>query len=457
LTGLLHIRSDVAGVAWPPVSIGAKATLADLLRQLERLQWIAASDIEASQHRQLGLLAEHAWRHSVQFRERLGEAGLAPGDLAARKGLRRLAPLRRRDIQAAGHRFFCAEVPASHKPLSVARTSGATGEPIEIRRTEISRLFWMAHNVRDHLWHERDPGKRVSVMRAQNTRYAEHQSWGAPMSLLFDTGASQFIPITTDARPLAELLQRFAPDTFLTYPSCLDALARHCRRHATALHSIHHIWTIGETLAPATRELVQETFRLDVEDTYSSEEAGIIAIQCPASGLYHTMEGVIVEVLDDSGHPCEEGEIGRVVVTDLHNFASPLVRYAIGDYAEAAGPCPCGRGLPALRRIVGRERNLIVMPDGTRHWPRVGFDRFRDIAPIAQYQLVQHDRERIEVRLVCGLPLSSSQEAALREVIQGALGFPFALHFVYFEREIPRPASGKFEEFVCRVSDDLRD
>ena len=80
----------------------------------------------------------------------------------------------------------------------------------------------------------------------------------------------------------------------------------------------------------------------------------------------------------------------------------------------------------------------------------------RGIAPIAQYQLIQHDRERIEVRLVSDAPLTSSQEDELRAVIQGALGHPFTLDFAYFEREIPRPPNGKFEEFVCRVRDDPR-
>jgi phenylacetate-CoA ligase len=385
----------------------------------------------------------------------LAAARITAADLGAQDALRRLPPLRRRDIQSAGARLFCAEVPPHHKPLVVARTSGATGEPVEIRRTDVNRLFWMAFNVREHFWHKRDPGKDVSVIRAQNATYAERPDWGPPMSLLFDTGRSQFIPIATDVSRLLELLQGFAPDTVLIYPSALGALARHCRTRGAGLPSIRHLWTIGETLAPETRNLVRETFGVEVEDTYSSEEAGIVAIQCPDSGLYHTMESHIVEVLDESGRPCADGEVGRVVITDLLNFATPLVRYDLGDYAEVAKPCPCGRGLPTLRRIVGRERNLIVMPDGSRHWPLVGFDRFRGIAPIAQYQLIQHDRERIEVRLVSDAPLTSSQEDELRAVIQGALGHPFTLDFAYFEREIPRPPNGKFEEFVCRVRDDL--
>ncbi|HUJ02435.1 MAG TPA: hypothetical protein VLW75_02275, partial [Rhizomicrobium sp.] len=129
------------------------------------------------------------------------------------------------------------------------------------------------------------------------------------------------------------------------------------------------------------------------------------------------------------------------------------IRYDIGDWAEAGGTCACGRGLPALSRIFGRERNLILMPDGTRHWPLVGFDRFREIAPVRQYQFIQNDRQNIEVRLVTERPLDAREEEALSAHMQKALGHPFALRFIYFEGAIPAGANGKFEEFICRAGD----
>ena len=198
-----------------------------------------------------------------------------------------------------------------------------------------------------------------------------------------------------------------------------------------------------------------DVFGARVEDLYSSQELGVIAVQCPASDLYHVMaESVIVEVLDPAGQPCDAGDVGSVVVTALHNCATPIVRYDIGDYAEVAAPCPCGRGLPTLRRILGRERNLILMPDGTRHWPLFDAIRFRDIASIRQYQFIQHDRERIEVRVVAERDVSADQERELRGVIQQKLGYPFTLEFTYFDGQLPRTPGGKFEQFVCTVSVD---
>jgi phenylacetate-CoA ligase len=162
-------------------------------------------------------------------------------------------------------------------------------------------------------------------------------------------------------------------------------------------------------------------------------------------------ETMLVEIINDDGEPCRPGEIGRVIATDLRNWATPLVRYEIADYAEASEPCPCGRGLPTLKRIVGRTRNLVMRPDGTRHWPYLGFVKFREVAPIIQYQFIQHDPLDIEVRLLTERPMTFDEETALRNVILAALNYPFTIRFTYLSERIAPSKAGKFEEFICWV------
>ena len=190
---------------------------------------------------------------------------------------------------------------------------------------------------------------------------------------------------------------------------------------------------------------------MPVVDTYSSQELGNIALQCPEHEHYHVQsESVLVEVLDERGKPCAPGETGRLVLTSLHNFALPLVRYEIGDYAEAGPACRCGRGLPTLARVLGRKRNMLTLPDGARRWPLTGFMAFRAIAPVRRYQFVQLDRGTIEARFVVDRPLRGEEEERLAEAIRGALGHPFDLQFTYLDAFPPHPG-GKFEDFVSRV------
>jgi phenylacetate-CoA ligase len=446
------IRSDIAGIAWPTISNGLPAVLVALIAQLERTQWLAPADILARQHCQLVRLAKHCHAYSDHFRKRLDGAGLAPEDLATPEGLRRLPLLSRHDLQGAAN-FFCREMPKDHAPLHEASTSGSTGEPVRVRRTAVSGLDWMAFTLREHIWHNRDFRKSFCAIRANVPEIRQAPSWGPPANLLFETGPAHFIPITAPIERQIALIQDFAPDNLLVYPSVLAALIEAAITRGISFPALSHLRTVGETVSQDLRIRARNYLGLEIADIYSSEEVGYIAFQCSHAGSYHVQaEAVIVEVLDEEGRPCVPGQKGRVVVTDLHNFATPLIRYDIGDYAEPGPSCGCGRGLPTLARLYGRERNLILMPDGTRHWPLVGFDRFRAIAPVRQYQFVQTGREEIEVRLAVERSLSGSEEEALAAHIWQSLGYSFQLTFLYFEGGIPRGAGGKFEEFICRVA-----
>jgi phenylacetate-CoA ligase len=128
----------------------------------------------------------------------------------------------------------------------------------------------------------------------------------------------------------------------------------------------------------------------------------------------------------------------------------PLIRYEIGDYAIPGGPCRCGRGLPVLKRIQGRQRNMMILPDGSSFWPSFGTRRFRQLAPVSQHQFVQHAPSRLEVRLVTERPLTGPEEEALRRHIQSRLPVPVEIAFAYVD-EIARSAGGKYEDLICLV------
>ena len=426
-------------------------TLAQAVQALNASQWMRSEQIAAQQHADLVRLAKHCEVYSTHFRMRLQAAELTPDDLSAPENLTRLPLLLRRDLQRATN-LFCTGVPTAHLPTFETKTSGSTGEPVMVRRTQLNQLDWLATTMREHIWHERDFARSFCAIRANISTPTQIPTWGPPASLLRQTGPALGLPITMSIEDQIAHIAKFKPNTLLVYPSNLAGLVQHCGGREIRLPGVTKVLTIGETLSPATREQAAALFDVEISDMYSSQEAGNIAIQCPEMDLYHVMaENLIVEVLDENGAAACVGQIGRVVITDLHNFATPLIRYDIGDYAEAGPACPCGRGLPTLKRILGRERNLIRMPDGSRHWPLVGFHKFREIAPIVQYQMIQEDREHIELRLVTERPLTQDEERTLTVHVQASLGHAFELRISYFDGEIPKGTNGKFEEFLCRA------
>lgn len=426
-----------------------------LRRLIADLDALAHGNPEALRtHQQACLHALHAHfqQHSAWYRARRVRAGLPSEAGLSLDILPRLAPITRAELQGLGHAAF-TDPPASHGAVRLTQTSGSSGEPVRVARTELSHQYWTAYGLREHRWFQREAGQSLFVVRANlEKRFIAQKSWGPPVNLLEQTGPGYAASLSLSTADIAGLMAELKPAYMLIYPSVLRDLLRQFAARGDVPSGLRQVRSMGETLPQDLRDAVKAAWQVDAVDAYSSQELGVIAIQCPDGEGYHLMaENLVVEVLRPDGTACAPGETGQVVVTDLHNFATPLIRYAIGDLAEAGGTCRCGCRLPMVRAIRGRMRNLITYPDGQRRWPLVGFAKFRDIAPIAQYQVVQHSIDLIELRLVCE-PLSEKQEQSLKDVMCSALGHAFPIHIVYHPDGLPRQANGKHEEVISLVN-----
>ena len=452
-----NMKSSVGGIAWPAIPDPVAANLLALLTQLENSQWWPPEQLLQNQLKQFGLLAAHVYQQSPFFRSRFDQAGMNTNESWTSETFSTIPLLTRAELMQQAENIHCHALPHKHGAVNKIQTSGSTGQVVTMLRTEVTQLMWLALAMREHLWHQRDFSATLAVIKAttpmlDDPAEAARIGWGYPATLLFETGPSYAQPLAMDVAQQAVWLTRIDPCYLLTYPSNLNALLDRFESGVAFPSSLRQVRTVGETLHPGLRERCQRLGKIEIVDMYSSQEAGLIALQCPVSGLYHVQsESLIVEVLDDKGRPCKPGEVGRIVITDLHNFATPLIRYEIRDYAEVGPVCPCGRGLPTLSRIMGRRRNMVIFPDGRRHWPLIGAYRFHEVADISQYQAIQHALDDVEIRLVVKHPLSSTHESQLTALIHNALGHPFPLRFSYFNQELPKTQGGKFEEFISLV------
>jgi phenylacetate-CoA ligase len=444
------IASDVPGISWPPVARGPRAELLALAGALERSQWFAPVVIARGQFRQLGALAAHAERHSPHFAARLRGAGLTSADLAQPEGLAALPLLRREDLQRPAAEVDCATLPDGHGPVSTASSSGSTGEPVTVRKTAIEARFWQAMTLRWLFWSGSDPRGRLAVARANMKGDGARPDWGPPVSTLFRTGPALVVDVRQDYDAMAAAFAAFDPHALLAYPSNLAALLDRIDAGTITLPSLASVRLLGETVSDALRERAKGRFRLS--SCYSTAELGYLTIECGQSGLHHiASETAIVEILRNDGTAAREGEAGRIVATALHNFATPLIRYDVGDWAEVGPPCPCGRGLPTLQRILGRTRNALVLPDGRTRWALTGSIRFGDL-PVAQAQLVQHSHEKLELRYTSKQgPLGPEHARAVRQIVQDSSDPAFAIDLTYVKGRLDNPANGKFEEFVSKI------
>jgi len=391
------------------------------------------------------------------YRESLRGLPAGSGPLTA-QAFAELPLLGRRELQRGGEAFDSELDHARFGGSAPVHTTGSTGEPVVVRRSRLDRLMWEAITLREHVWHRRDPRKLLAAIRVTRAGVGtpphgtRAQGWGGPAEEVWETGPSAALHLSAPADTQLRWLLDVDPHYLLTFPSNLRELVEHAAARGRRPPRLEQVRTVGETVSAELRALLERCWGVPLVDLYSSNEAGYLALQCPQSGRYHVMsESVLLEVLDDRDRPCRPGEVGRVVITVLHGFATPLIRYDIGDYAEQGAPCRCGRGLPVLERIVGRVRNLVTLPDGRRFWPPLGVARLREAAPVRQAQLVQVSREAIEVHLVAERALGAGDEAALTRAIHAVLEHPFRLEFHYHDGPLPRGPGHKFEEFVSRL------
>jgi phenylacetate-CoA ligase len=361
-------------------------------------------------------------------------------------------------VQKQREELLSNKIPLHHGRTGIVRTSGSTGKPVEVTGTDITQFFYRACALRDHFWQQRDFSCKMAAIRFAEKGKTEFPGiavpdWGASTAGIINTGPGTMLNSSTDIALQAEFLIHEEPDYLLSYPSNIEALARYFIREGLQLEKLRAVRTLGETLGSEVRSACREAWGVGLVDMYTAQEVGYIALQCPEhENLYHIQaENLYVEVVDYEGQPCQPGEIGRVLLTTLHNFAMPLIRYEIGDYAEVGEMCSCGRTLPVLSQIMGRKRNMLLLPNGEKKWPDLGMGRLGMNLPIRQFQFVQKSLEQIEARLVTSLQFSSEEESNFKENLQNSLRHPFNIEIVYLE-DIPRSKGGKFEDFISEIT-----
>jgi phenylacetate-CoA ligase len=452
-----RFRSVFGQIAWPaPLSPSASSRMA-LLFQLEQSQWWSAEALQRAQFEQLRLVVAHAVRTVPHYTRTL--AAFADVDRLTPERWLELPLLTRADLAPGSRALHSTAVPREHGTVHVDKTSGSTGQPVEFLATDLTAFFWRVFALREHFWHRRDFARKLMAVRYVKDKPEEAQrglhasSWGPATDDVVRTGDAVLYDLRADVSFLAERLLAERPAYLLGHASVLAGLIDHCDRHGLRPEGLQELRSIGEMVPDDLPERAQRLWGANLVDMYTCQEAGYLATQCPdqPQHLHVQSENVLLEVLDAQGHACRPGEIGRVVVTSLNNFASPLIRYELGDYARVGAACPCGRGLPVLERVMGRFRNLVTLPSGDTRWPRIGYEDLRKVAPVDQMQLVQHTLEDIEVRLVMREALTDAHRAALTVFVQRNLGHPFRLRF---ERvaSIVHPINGKVEAFVSKLA-----
>lgn len=256
---------------------------------------------------------------------------------------------------------------------------------------------------------------------------------------------------------MRQVLINSRPELIIGYPTVIGNIASYCLSMGDTPEILGNrgIIATSETLTEQNRAIIEECFGSRVVSRYSSEELGVIAQECPHCGQYHLNEfSHLVEVLRVQGEGrAEPGEAGHVVVTDLHNYALPLVRYDTGDLAEFVPPSLNSCGVKALTNLEGRAIEIIYTTSGCQLTPMAVNGVFRDYKgsrQIVQYQFIQESKK--EYRLLLQTIGGNLDVETIIYLLKGKLGDDADIH-VEFVTHIPPLKSGKRPYIINRYQD----
>ena len=421
------------------------------LRDYERSQWLDGRALEALQLAKLNALLRHCWTRVPFLARYWRDAGLGPEPLTSVADLARYPTIDKRLI--TDHFDEMRARPASGRVLTRA-TGGSTGEPFRFEYSEESYARRTAVMWRGYRWAGADLGRRTAYVWGSarpdgKTPVKERLYHRVFNRLMLDC----FALAEGNVARYLDAIDAFGAAVVVGYAGALVVLAEHMLARGRRLARVRVVLAGAEMINDDQWRLLRKAFGVPVFNTYGCREVMLIASECDRRhGLHVAADHVLVETLEAGGEPVE-GRPGQVALTDLHNYAMPLVRYRNGDVATSApGPCPCGRGLPRLARVEGRELDLIRTPDG-RIVPGEFFPHLmKDFDGVREFQVEQLALDEVEIRLVCS-GLRGEDRRKLVDHVRHRIGGEVRVRLLEVDA-IPRTTSGKRRVTISRVRED---
>lgn len=417
------------------------------------LPFLPASRVAVIQDRRVRSIVAHAYETVPFYRRAMNERGLRPVDFRSASDLERLPLISGRELCADPADFVSTEVAANS--LLQLTTSGSSGHS--------KRILWdTAAAFRSRAGGQRfrhvvaqvigqaglATGRReLRFLRPGGTadRFEEfyrRHNWVRPGARDEQRTASLGDPFSASL----EAINGFRPDVISGFGAHLGALLR------WALEGRHSVWRPkavvygGDTMRPEDRRLIEEELGAPVLASYQCCETWRIGFECERRDGYHlSVDQVTLRVADPGGRSLPKGEPGRIVVSNLINRASVLLNYELGDLGTlATAPCPCGRNLPVLARLDGRNDDLVRLADGGLLHASLLLAHVYPVPGVARFQLTQNSLEDFSLRVVAS-PGAQWEllRHALAEALVSLLG-PVRLDITQVE-DIAREPSGKFK------------
>lgn len=436
-------------ILWP-ATLAKGERIRPFLREYRQSQWFESKRLEKDQDVALGAMLAHASRGSRFHQQRWALPPSASSNFT-RDVLSNIPTMGKTDLAERLNDIVVAD---RTRFAQRKTTGGSTGQAVTLLKNPQALARERAATYRAYEWAGVEPGA------------AQARFWGVPHTrsrriyyAIADIVANRqrFSAFNFDERSLEAYydgLVRFRPKFLYGYVSMIQQFAQYVHETGKRLpSSVVSTITTSEVLSDGIRRELTTRLGVPVFNEYGCGEVGSVAHECERGRLHVMAENLIVEILDAKGRPAAEGEL---VVTDLFNLATPMIRYRLGDFSEwAKSPCGCGRGLPTLERVYGRAYDFVRTPDGRMFHPEAViyvFEMMKDRGlPIRQFQAEQTRPETLVVRIVPRDGFDAGIESQIKSLLGQYLSPAFKVE-IEVVTEIPREKSGKLRLVKSQVT-----
>ena len=392
--------------------------------------------IQAYQLGRIRRLVRYAYENVPLYRRKYDAAGVNPRSIETLEDFKALPVLTKKELQAG----FPSEILSKRinpKNCYVVSTSGHSGSPVKLYRSKselrilpfgyflvypwLSLLMKKITGVKT--------GRRISVIIPQDETYDLYQAVKT-FALIppFLRRNLQYIATESDVAEQYEALSQHKPDIISSDLSALKNIVSFAAYRDLPVHSAKLLFVGSELIDNHSRKLLQEAFQAKLIEHYGSEEAGTVAVGCPnGDGLHILWRVNVVEILDGRDDVLA-GMPGQVVVTNLLNTATPIIRYeGMGDMATIApDPCSCKAHSPVLQVIDGRMVDSFILPDGRIVHPFRLTIPMEHVPGIWKYQIRQERPDFVRALIVtheqCTVDADTPKDAEMFQRIIFGLG-----------------------------------
>lgn len=382
------------------------------------------------QEQQLSALISHAKKRSKFWRSRAGSA------TPTMKDLKRLPILTRKEVTSQVSTEGSLLTKADKIGVNKRSTSGSSGTPVNFYVSAVNGRYNGVRAIAQDVLEQQDfRENRVKISTPSAEKIAGKKSYFevsktkgrlGPLENVFEHGATKRVYYLNDKDALLKELRKTPPHHLICAPAVMDILIEIGGIELLKELGIKRWIQFAGHRSPEIENIFKDA-NVSISANYSCEEIGPIGFECTkCPNHYHiAVSNVIVET-DDSLTTEVNGEtLSRVLITHLHSYATPFIRYDIGDFANLSHSCECGHDGPTLSKIYGRAKQFVFYPDGSYESFFFRAKEIQSRVECSEFQIHQKDIETIIIQIGGRESLTNIERCALIEFVRLKTGENF--------------------------------